>query len=77
MKKIQTFKNENLELNRTATIFKSDTLPGFKPTFEVSTNSGGVDVEWQFQTFGTLEDAQIYAIQFIMPNNFLCKYMGD
>lgn len=77
MKVIQTFKNENLDRNRVAKIYQSDTIPGYPSSFEVATHSGGVKVEWEFKTFKAIEDAQQYAIQFIMPNNFLCKYMGD
>lgn len=80
MKKIQTFSNHNLELNKTAHIFETQPQKGmealFKPTYEVSTNSGGVDIAWNFQSFAQLEDAQSYAIQFIMPKGFLCKIVG-
>jgi len=76
MKKIQTFSNNNLERNRVANIFVTDTLPGYKPTYEVSTHSGGVEIEWEFKSFKELEDAQQYAIQFIMPKGFLCKITG-
>jgi len=80
MKKIQTFSNTNLELNRTAHIFQTTPTKGFealyKPTYEVSTNSGGVDIAWNFQSFVELEDAQQYALQFIMPKGFLCKVVS-
>ena len=77
MKKIQTFSNANLELNKTAHIFETTPQKGmealFVPSYEVSTNSGGVDIAWNFQSFALLEDAQQYAIQFIMPKGMLCK----
>ncbi|MND53800.1 hypothetical protein D3C80_448470 [compost metagenome] len=80
MKKIQSFSNSNLERNRVANVFETQPQKGFEaihvPTYEVSTNSGGVDVEWQFQSFSELEDAQQYAIQFIMPKGFLCKIVS-
>lgn len=80
MKKIQTFTNGNLELNKVANIFETQPQKGMEaihvPTYEVSTTSGGVDVGWKFESFATLEDAQAYAIQFIMPKGFLCKIVS-
>jgi hypothetical protein len=85
MKKIQTFTNANLELNKTAHIFQTmpqkglsdDVLALYKPTYEVSTNSGGIDIAWTFQSFIELEDAQQYALQFIMPKGMLCKIVSS
>lgn len=80
MKKIQTFTNDNLELTKVARIFVTTPQKGMEalhvPTFEVSTHSGGVAVEWQFQSFQELEDAQQYAIQFIMPKGMIAKIVS-
>ena len=80
MKKIQTFTNANLESNKVAHIFQTSPQPGlealYKPTYEVSTSSGGVDIAWTFQSFVELEDAQQYALQWIMPKGMLCKIVG-
>jgi hypothetical protein len=80
MKKIQTFSNENLDHNRVARIFQTMPQAGMEalhvPTFEVSTHSGGVAVEWEFQSFQLLEDAQQYAIQFIMPQGMIAKIVS-
>lgn len=80
MKKIQTFTNANLESNRVAHIFETQPQKGFeaihKPTYEVSTSSGGVDIAWTFQSFVELEDAQQYALQFIMPKGMICKIVS-
>lgn len=80
MKLIQTLTNSNLTLNKTARIFQTEPQKGMEaihvPSWEVSVNSGGVDVEWQFQSFALLEDAQQYAFQFIMPQGFLCKIVS-
>ncbi len=80
MRKIQTFSNENLELNRIARIFQTEPQKGLEaihvPTYEVSTHAGGVAVEWEFQSFQHLEDAQQYALQFIMPRGMICKIIS-
>lgn len=80
MRKIQTFSNENLTLNKVARVFETTPQAGMEalhvPSFEVSTHSGGVDVEWQFQSFQQLEDAQQYAIQFIMPKGMIAKIIS-
>jgi hypothetical protein len=80
MKLIQTLTNGNLTLNKTARIFETTPQKGFealfKPSYEVSTNSGGVDIAWNFQSFALLEDAQQYAFQFIMPKGMICKIVS-
>ena len=80
MKLIQTFSNENLSLNKVARVYVTEPQPGFeaihKASYEVSTHSGGVDVAWNFYSFAMLEDAQAYAIQFIMPKVMLCKIVN-
>lgn len=80
MKKIQTFSNTNLTLNRISHIYVTTPTPGLEdfhvPSYEVSTTSGGIDVGWQFQSFQHLEDAQQYALQFIMPKGMICKIVS-
>lgn len=80
MKKIQTFTNANLEANRVAHIFQTQPQAGLellhKPTYEVSTSCGGVGIAWNFLSFVELEDAQQYALQFIMPKGMLCKIVS-
>jgi hypothetical protein len=80
MKKIQTFTNANLEAVKIANIFQTTPQPGMEaihvPSFEVSTTSGGVDVGWKFESFALLEDAQQFALQFIMPKGMLCKIVS-
>lgn len=80
MKKIQTFTNANLDSVKIANIFETTPQKGMEaihvPSYEVSTSSGGVDVGWKFESFASLEDAQAFAIQFIMPKGFLCKIVG-
>lgn len=81
MKLIQTLTNSNLSLNKTARIFETTPQKGMEaihvPSWEVSTNSGGVDIAWNFQSFAQLEDAQQFAFQFIMPQGFLCKIVSS
>lgn len=80
MQLIQTLTNSNLTLNKVARIYATTAQPGFealhKPTYEVSVNSGGVDVKWNFQSFKELEDAQQYAFQFIMPKGMIAKIVS-
>jgi len=81
MKKLCTYSSNNhvhgLPVNRVANIYESET-PVFKGcTFEVSTHSGGVGVDWEFKPFKTLEEAQVYALQFIAPVHVLCKFKPD
>lgn len=67
----------NLPVNRVATIYESE-IPVFKGCcFEVATNSGGVGVDWEFKPFKTLQDAQVYALQFIAPSHILCKFKPE
>lgn len=67
----------NLPVDRVARIYESE-LPVFKGChFEVSTHSGGVGVDWEFKPFKTLEDAQVYALQFIAPSHILCKFKPE
>lgn len=81
MRKIQTFTNGNLESNKVANIFETTPQKGMEalhvPSYEVSTSSGGVDIAWKFESFALLEDAQQYALQFIMPKGFLCKIVSS
>jgi hypothetical protein len=84
MKKIQTFTNANLESVKVANIFETQPQKGLAggieafhvPSYEVSTTSGGVDVGWKFESFAQLEDAQQFALQFIMPKGMLCKIVS-
>jgi hypothetical protein len=80
MKKIQTFTNANLESVKVANIFETQPQKGLEaihvPSYEVSTTSGGIDVGWKFESFAQLEDAQQYALQFIMPKGMLCKIVS-
>lgn len=80
MKLTHTFTNENLDANRIAKIFETQPQKGFealhRPSWEVSTSVAGVGMDWKFESFALLEDAQQYAIQFIMPKGFLCKIVG-
>ena len=80
MKKIQTFTNANLESVKIANIFETQPQKGLEaihvPSYEVSTTSGGIDVGWKFESFAQLEDAQQYALQFIMPKGMICKIVS-
>jgi hypothetical protein len=80
MKKIQTFTNANLESVKIANIFETQPQKGLEalhvPSYEVSTTSGGIDVGWKFESFQELEDAQAYALQFIMPKGMICKIVS-
>uniref|UniRef100_A0AAU6VXY2 Uncharacterized protein n=2 Tax=unclassified bacterial viruses TaxID=12333 RepID=A0AAU6VXY2_9VIRU len=80
MKKIQTFTNANLDSVKIVNIFETQPQKGMEaihvPSYEVSTTSGGIDVGWKFESFAQLEDAQQYALQFIMPKGMLCKIVG-
>lgn len=80
MKKIQTFTNANLDAVKIANIFETQPQKGMEalhvPSYEVSTSQGGIDVGWKFESFAQLEDAQQFAIQFIMPKGMLCKIVG-
>lgn len=81
MKKLCSYNSvshvHGLPVNRQASVYESE-LPVFKGcTFEVSTHSGGVGVDWEFKPFKTLEDAQVYALQFISPPHVLVKFKPD
>lgn len=80
MKKIQTLTNANLDSVKIANIFETTPQKGLEalhvPSWEVSTSSGGVDIGWKFESFASLEDAQQFAFQFIMPRGFLCKIVS-
>lgn len=80
MKKIQTFTNANLDSVKIANIFETQPQKGLEaihvPSYEVSTTSGGIDVGWKFESFAQLEDAQQFALQFIMPKGMLCKVVS-
>lgn len=80
MKLIQTLTNSNLNLNKTARIFETQPQKGMEAlhvaSWEVSTNSGGVEIAWNFQSFAMLEDAQQFAFQFIMPQGMIAKIVS-
>ena len=81
MKKIATYCATNYQYkipyDRVSRIYESEE-PVFKGChFEVSTHSGGIGVDWEFRPFKTLQDAQVYALQFIAPNHILCKFKPE
>ncbi len=81
MKKICTFTAihhaYSVPYVRTANLYESED-PVFKGAcFEVSTHSGGIGVDWEFKPFKTLQDAQVYALQFVAPSHVLCKFKPE
>lgn len=81
MKKIATYCATNYQYkvpyDRVARIYESEE-PVFKGChFEVATHSGGIGVDWEFLPFKTLQDAQVYALQFIAPTHILCKFKPE
>lgn len=81
MKKLCSFSSThhsyNVPYSRVACIYESE-IPVFKGcNFEVSTHSGGIGVDWEFKPFKTLEDAQVYALQFVAPSHILCKFKPE
>lgn len=63
--------------SRVAAIYESE-IAVFKGChFEVSTHSGGIGVDWEFKPFKSLEEAQVYALQFISPSHILCKFKPE
>lgn len=62
---------------RQASIYESEEAVFKGCHFEVSTHSGGVGVDWEFKSFKTIEEAQIYALQFIAPVHILCKFKPE
>jgi hypothetical protein len=81
MKKLCTYTSTHhtysVPYDRVARIYESEE-PVFKGChFEVSTHSGGVGVDWEFKPFKTLQDAQIYALQFVAPSHILCKFKPE
>jgi hypothetical protein len=52
---------------RQATVYESED-PEFKGClYQVSTHTGGTGAEWQFKPFKRLNEAQEYALQFLLP----------
>lgn len=81
MRKIATYSVTQLTYSipyvRQAHIYESEE-PVFKGAcFEVSTHSGGIGVDWEFKPFKTIQDAQVYALQFIAPSHILCKFKPE
>lgn len=64
---INTFTNVNRDKVRTATVTM------LSRGFSVSCHCGGVGIDWQFQEFKDLIDAQAHALQWIAPQGVLCK----
>lgn len=81
MKKLCTYSAQyhthKIPYTRASNIYESEE-PVFKGCcFEVSTHSGGIGVDWEFNQFKSLEDAQVYALQFISPSHILCKFKPE
>lgn len=75
MKKLYTYSSSyftyKVPYQRIAHIYESEE-PVFKGCcFEVSTHTGGLDVEWEFKPFKSIEEAQIYALQFLSPASII------
>jgi len=66
---INTFSNVNRDKVRTAVVTM------LSRGFSVSTHCGGVQVDWGFQEFPTLIDAQGFALQWIAPTQLLVKVL--
>lgn len=64
---INKFTNVNKDKVRTATVTM------LAKGFSVSCHCGGVGVDWQFTEFKQLDDAQLFALQWIAPQGILCK----
>lgn len=77
MKLIQTFTNDNKDSNRIARIYATTAQKGLEalhvPTYELSCHNGGIDVDWTFESFKELEDAQLAAMQWIAPIHIYCR----
>lgn len=81
MKKVATYTAQlhtyAVPYQRIANIYESEE-PVFKGAcYEVSTHSGGIGVDWEFRPFKTLQDAQVYALQFVSPSHILCKFKPE
>lgn len=81
MKKLCTYSATHHAYNvpyiRVANVYESEEAVFKGCCFEVSTHSGGVGVDWEFKPFRNIEEAQVYALQFIAPTHILCKFKPE